>query len=30
VNSASYTQSLDQAMFDPHSHYNPNKVAKKH
>jgi hypothetical protein len=29
VNSASYTQSLDQAMFDPNSHYNPNKVAKK-
>jgi hypothetical protein len=30
VTSASYNQNLDQAMFDPFSHYNPNKVVKKH
>jgi hypothetical protein len=30
VNSASYNQTLDQAMFDPKSGYNPAKLAKKH
>jgi hypothetical protein len=29
LNSASYNQGLDQAMFDPNSGYNPNKPAKK-
>jgi hypothetical protein len=29
LNSASYNQGLDQAMFDPNSGYNPNKPGKK-
>jgi len=30
ITSASYSQELNQAMFDPNSGYNPNKVAGKH
>jgi hypothetical protein len=30
LNSASYNQGLDPAMFDPNSGYNPNKVKGKH
>ncbi len=30
INSVSYNQTLDPAMFDPDSGYNPNKPAKKH
>jgi len=30
ANSAHYNQGLDEAMFDPNSHYDPNKAAKKH
>jgi len=30
VSSAHYNQGLDEAMFDPNSHYDPNKAAKKH
>ncbi len=30
VNSASYNQGLNQAMFDPNSGYDPNKVPEKH
>jgi hypothetical protein len=30
ITSASYNQNLDQTMFDPFSHYNPNKISKKH
>ncbi|MGA9980964.1 MAG: hypothetical protein WBQ08_20245 [Candidatus Sulfotelmatobacter sp.] len=29
LSGASYNQNLDQAMFDPHSGYNPNKVPNK-
>jgi hypothetical protein len=29
-NSVTINQGLDQAMFDPHSSYNPNKPVKKH
>jgi hypothetical protein len=29
VNSVQYNKGLDEAMFDPNSGYNPNKVAKK-
>jgi hypothetical protein len=29
VTSASYSQDLDEAMFDPNSGYNPNKVQEK-
>ncbi len=29
LNSVSYNESLDPAMFDPNSGYNPNKTAKK-
>jgi len=30
LNSVSYDETLDPAMFDPNSGYNPNKTAKKH
>ena len=30
VNSAHYNQGLNQAMFDPNSHYEPNKSDSKH
>jgi hypothetical protein len=30
ITSASYSQELDEAMFDPNSGYNPNKTSKKH
>lgn len=30
VNAAHYNESVDEAMFDPNSHYNPNKPQKKH
>jgi hypothetical protein len=30
LNSVSYNETLDPAMFDPNSGYNPNKTAKKH
>jgi len=30
LSGASYNQNLDQAMFDPHSGYNPNKPPAKH
>jgi hypothetical protein len=30
LNSASYNQELNQAMFDPNSNYNPNKPSGKH
>lgn len=30
VNAISYDKGLDQAMFDPHSGYNPNKATGKH
>jgi hypothetical protein len=30
VNTASYNQGLDPAMFDPNSGYNPNKASGKH
>lgn len=30
VSSAHYNQGLDETMFDPNSHYDPNKAAKKH
>lgn len=30
VTSASYNQGLNQAMFDPYSHYNPLKGSGKH
>lgn len=30
ITSASYTETLDQAMFDPNSGYNPLKAAGKH
>jgi hypothetical protein len=30
VNSAQYNQALDEAMFEPNSGYNPNKLAGKH
>jgi hypothetical protein len=30
LNSASYNQGLDPAMFDPNSGYNPNRVKGKH
>ncbi|MGA9391399.1 MAG: hypothetical protein WBV69_13230 [Candidatus Sulfotelmatobacter sp.] len=30
ITSASYNQNLNQAMFDPNSHYNPLKAAGKH
>jgi hypothetical protein len=30
LNSITYNQGLNQAMFDPNSGYNPNKVAGKH
>jgi len=29
INSVNYNQNLDQAMFDPHSAYDPNKVSNK-
>jgi hypothetical protein len=29
LNSVSYNQTLDEAMFDPNSGYNPNKIEKK-
>jgi hypothetical protein len=30
LNSVTYNQGLNPAMFDPHSGYNPNKLAGKH
>jgi hypothetical protein len=30
VNAVHYNEQLDQAMFDPNSHYNPMKPEKKH
>jgi hypothetical protein len=30
ITQATYSQGLDEAMFDPNSGYNPNKVSGKH
>lgn len=29
LSAAHYNQSFDQSMFDPNSHYNPNKPGKR-
>ena len=29
LSAAHYNQSLDESMFDPNSHYNPNKPGKR-